>query len=62
MFPFLQPNVFRLPKSQTIGELEITGARFDELLSELIKAWWRGDLVASGAERADVLRAVYNFS
>jgi hypothetical protein len=32
-----------------------------ELLNELAKAWWRGDLIANGANRADVLRAIYNY-
>ncbi len=31
-----------------------------ELLNELITAWWRGDLIASGTKRADVLRGIFN--
>ena len=34
-------------------------ATSEELLGELAKAWWRGELIASGAGRADVLRAIY---
>ena len=31
-----------------------------ELLNELTTGWWRGELVATGAHRADVLRALYH--
>jgi hypothetical protein len=32
----------------------------DEVLNELVKAWWRGDFVAAGGvKRVDVLRALY---
>ena len=31
----------------------------EEALHELTKAWWRGELVANGAKRCDVLRAIF---
>jgi hypothetical protein len=35
--------------------------RCDELFDFLVKAWWRGDLLATGAERVNVLRAIHNY-
>jgi hypothetical protein len=31
----------------------------DELFDFLVKAWWRGEFVASGAKRVDVLKAIH---
>jgi hypothetical protein len=31
-----------------------------ELVNALAKAWWKGELLASGTKRADVLRAIYH--
>jgi hypothetical protein len=61
--------VFPVPSSQPLSfpkiadywsrEMKPPTSR-DELFDFLVKAWWRGDLLASGAERVDVLKAIHN--
>jgi hypothetical protein len=59
--------VFPVPSNQQLSFLKIADywsremkppANSDELFDLLVKAWWRGELVASGAERVDVLKAI----
>jgi hypothetical protein len=37
-------------------------ASSDELLNELVQAWWRGELAASGAQRVNVLHTIFRLS
>jgi hypothetical protein len=61
--------MFPIPSSQPLSFAKVADywsrevrppASPAELLNELIKAWWRGEFVASGAKRADVLRGIYS--
>jgi hypothetical protein len=61
--------VFPVPSSQPLSLWQIADywsremkppANRDELFDSLVKAWWRGELVASGAERVDMLKAIHN--
>jgi hypothetical protein len=61
--------VFPVPSSQTLPFPKIADywsremkppTSQHELFDFLVKAWWRGDLFASGAKRVDVLKAIYN--
>jgi hypothetical protein len=60
--------VFPIPSNQPLsfGKIADFWAREisprvgpDELLHELTKAWWRGELIANGAERRNVLEAIF---
>jgi hypothetical protein len=62
--------VFPVPSSQPLSFPEVADywsremkppASRDELFELLVKAWWRGDLVASGAQRVDVVKAIHKF-
>jgi hypothetical protein len=62
--------MFPVPSNQQLSFLKIADywsremtptANRNELFDFLAKAWWRGDLVASGAERVDVLKAIHIF-
>jgi hypothetical protein len=60
MFPISAIRKLSLATVANYWSREMTPcATSEELLGELAKAWWRGELIASGAERADVLRAIY---
>jgi hypothetical protein len=62
MFPIPANQPLTFAKVADFWSRDVTPrASRNELLNELVKAWWRGDLVASGAKRSDVLRAIYNF-
>jgi hypothetical protein len=62
--------VFPIPSNQRLPFLKIAdywsremkpSANSDELFDLLVKAWWRGELVASGAERVNVLKAIQKY-
>jgi hypothetical protein len=60
--------MFPIPSEQPLSFAEVAQywsreirprASFNEVLNELVKAWWRGNLMASGARRVDLLRTIY---
>ena len=60
MFPISSEQPLSFADVAYYWSLEIRPrASFNEVLNELVRAWWRGNLMASGARRVDVLRAIY---
>lgn len=60
MFPVPSSQLLTISKVADYWSREMKPpARRDELFGLLVKAWWRGDLAASGAQRLDVLKAIH---
>jgi hypothetical protein len=60
MFPIPTDQTLSFAKVASYWSRETTPlATFKESLDALVKAWLRGELAAKGAERVDVLRAIY---
>ena len=60
MFPISSKQPLSLTEIASYWRREIKpAASFDEVLTVLSKAWWRGDLTTSGAGRVDLLRTLY---
>ena len=60
MFPISSKQPLSFAEIVSYWGREIKPAvSFDELLDLLGRAWWRGDLNGAGADRTDLLRALY---
>jgi hypothetical protein len=60
MFPISSKQPLSFLEIASYWRREITpSASFDEVFNLLARAWWRGDLVAAGVNRTDLLRTLY---
>jgi hypothetical protein len=60
MFPTKSSQPLSFSEIASYWRREVTPcASFDEILNLLARAWWRGDLVAAGANRTGLLRTLY---
>ena len=60
MFPVPSSQPLSFPKIADYWSREMNpSASSDELFLALLEAWWRGELIANGPERRDILKAIH---